>query len=194
MFQFRPAQKWYRCSPQRANWTKPRRSPVADSVSRLMVRGREHSTTGSGRTIVRSGRGPISYPTGQPSGSWKYVETGTSLYVQPRRLTKLICLLRVRLYVFRYWFPPIPTRKKSIFSLTWIFFKLEKTLAARGRRNLVWVSMIFAIIVSFMLFTVFPLVYVLYFKEFLTHDSRGFMILKNNWPNLLGLCHFLLNT
>ena len=21
MFQFRPAQKWYRCSPQRANWT-----------------------------------------------------------------------------------------------------------------------------------------------------------------------------
>jgi hypothetical protein len=40
--------------------------------------------------MVRSGRGPISYPTGQPSGSWKYVETGTSLYVQPRRLTKLV--------------------------------------------------------------------------------------------------------
>jgi len=33
--------------------------------------------------------------------------------------------------------------------------------------------------VSFMLFTVFPLVYVLYFEEFLIHDSRGFMILKN---------------
>jgi len=31
-----------------------------------------------------------------------------------------------------------------------------------------------------MLFTVFPLVYVLYFKEFLIRDSRGFMILKNN--------------
>ncbi len=31
-----------------------------------------------------------------------------------------------------------------------------------------------------MLFTVFPLVYVLYFEEFLIHDSRGFMILKNN--------------
>jgi len=30
------------------------------------------------------------------------------------------------------------------------------------------VSLIFAIIVSFMLFTVFPLVYVLYFEEFLT--------------------------
>jgi len=49
-----------------------------------------------------------------------------------------------------------------------------------GWRNLVQVSVIFAVIVSFMLFTVFPLVYVLYFKEFLIHDSRGFMILKNN--------------
>ena len=47
-----------------------------------------------------------------------------------------------------------------------------------GWRNLVRVSLIFAIIVSFLLFTVFPLVYVLYFKEFLIHDSRGFMILK----------------
>ena len=44
-------------------------TPRADSVLRLMVRGREHSTTGSGRTMVRSGRGPVSYPTGQPSGS-----------------------------------------------------------------------------------------------------------------------------
>jgi len=49
-----------------------------------------------------------------------------------------------------------------------------------GWRNLVRVSLIFAIIVSFMLFTVFPLIYVLYFKEFLIHDSHGFMILKNN--------------
>jgi len=49
-----------------------------------------------------------------------------------------------------------------------------------GWRNLVRVSLIFAIIVSFMLFTVFPLVYVLYFEEFLIHDSHGFMILKNN--------------
>jgi len=30
-----------------------------------------------------------------------------------------------------------------------------------------------------MLFTVFPLVYVLYFED-LIHDSRGFMVLKNN--------------
>ena len=37
-------------------------------------------------------------------------------------------------------------------------------------------SLIFVIIVSFMLFNVFTLVYVLY----LIHDSRGFMILKNN--------------
>ena len=47
-----------------------------------------------------------------------------------------------------------------------------------GWRNLVRVSLIFGIIVSFVLFTVFPLVYVLYFEVFLIHDSRGFMILK----------------
>jgi len=40
------------------------------------------------------------------------------------------------------------------------------------------VSLIFAIIVSFMLFIVFPLVYVLYFEECLIQDSRGFMVLK----------------
>jgi len=56
------------------------------------------------------------------------------------------------------------------------------------------VSLIFAIIINFLLFTVFPLVYVLYFEEFLIHDSRGFMMLKKICPNLLGLCHFLLNT
>ena len=38
------------------------------------------------------------------------------------------------------------------------------------------------------------LAYVLFFEQFLIHNSRGFMILKNNWPNLLGLCHFLFNT
>ena len=32
----------------------------------------------------------------------------------------------------------------------------------------------------YVLFTVFTLANVLYFKEFLIHDSRGFMILKNN--------------
>jgi len=42
----------------------------------------------------------------------------------------------------------------------------------------VQVSLIFAIIISFMLFTVFPLAYVLYFEEFLIHDSCGFVILK----------------
>jgi len=31
-----------------------------------------------------------------------------------------------------------------------------------------------------MLFTVFTLVYVLYFEEILIHNLRGFMILKNN--------------
>ena len=69
MFQFRLAQKWDRCSPQRANCAKLRCALVADSVSRLMVRGWEHSTSGSGQTMVRSGRGPISHPIGQPSWS-----------------------------------------------------------------------------------------------------------------------------
>ena len=53
-----------------------------------------------------------------------------------------------------------------------------KTLAACGLEEHVRVSLIFAILASFMLFTVFTLVYVLYFKEFLIHDSRGFVILK----------------
>ena len=56
------------------------------------------------------------------------------------------------------------------------------------------VSLIFAIIVRFMLFTVFTLADVLYIEECMIHDSRGFMILKNNLPNLLGLCHFPRNT
>ena len=54
------------------------------------------------------------------------------------------------------------------------------TLAARGLEEHMRVSLIFAIIVSFLLFTVFTLANVLYFEEFLIHDSRGFMILKNN--------------
>ena len=56
------------------------------------------------------------------------------------------------------------------------------------------VSQIFAIIVSFMLFTLFTLANVLYVEEFPIHDSRGFLILKNSLPNLLGLCRFPLNT
>ena len=54
------------------------------------------------------------------------------------------------------------------------------TLTARGLEEHVGVSLIFAIIISFMLFTVFTLANVLYFEEFMIHDSRGFMILKNN--------------
>ena len=55
------------------------------------------------------------------------------------------------------------------------------TLAARAwEEHNVRVSLIFAIIVSFMLLLVFTLVYELYLVEFLIHDSCGFMILKNN--------------
>jgi hypothetical protein len=49
---------------------------------------------GSGQTVVRFGRGLITYPTGQPSESLKYIETGTSLYVGLRRLTKLVCYIQ----------------------------------------------------------------------------------------------------
>jgi len=42
-----------------------------------------------------------------------------------------------------------------------------KTLPVRGLEEHVQVSLIFAIIVSFMLFTVFSLVYVLYIEKFL---------------------------
>jgi hypothetical protein len=52
LFQFCLTQKWDQCLPQRENCAKPRRKLIADSVLRLMVRGREHSTTGSGQTIV----------------------------------------------------------------------------------------------------------------------------------------------
>jgi hypothetical protein len=54
------------------------------------------------------------------------------------------------------------------------------TLAARGLEEHMRVFLIFAITVSFMLFAVFTLANVLYFEEFLIHDSRGFLILKNN--------------
>ena len=57
---------------------------------------------------------------------------------------------------------------------------MANTLAARGLEEHVRVSLIFAIIISFMLFTVFTLVFVLYFEECLIHNSHGFMILKNN--------------
>ena len=50
----------------------------------------------------------------------------------------------------------------------------------RGLEEHVRVSLNFAMIVSFMFFSAFTLANVLYFEEFLIHDSCGFMILKNN--------------
>jgi len=52
-------------------------------------------------------------------------------------------------------------------------------LAARGLEEHVRVSLIFVIIVSFMIFTVFTLANLLCFEKILIRDSRGFMILKN---------------
>ena len=85
--------------------------------------------------------------------------------------------------------------RQSITHLGRASTSVQKTLAAGGlEEHIMRVSLIFAIIVSFMLFTVFTLANVLYFEEFLIHDSRGFMILKNICLNLLGLCQFPLNT
>ncbi len=67
-----------------------------------MVLGRGHRTMGSGQMVVRFGRGPITYPTGQPSESRKYVETGTSLYVGLRRLTKLVFFSVNRIQTISY--------------------------------------------------------------------------------------------
>ena len=52
------------------------------------------------------------------------------------------------------------------------------------------VSLIFVIIVRFMLFIV--ILSLMYFFQRIS-DLR-FMIFNNNLPNLLGLCHFPLNT
>jgi hypothetical protein len=72
---------------------KPRHTLVADGVSRVMVPGRGCPTTGSGQTSVRLGRGLITYPNDQPFESSKHVETGTSLYVGLKMLTKLVVKL-----------------------------------------------------------------------------------------------------
>ncbi len=76
--------------PQRTYCTKPRCTLIVDSVSRVMVPGWVRPMTASGRMRVRLGKGWITYPTGQPVESWKLVETGTSLYVGLKRLTKLV--------------------------------------------------------------------------------------------------------
>ena len=67
----------------------------------------------------------------------------------------------------------------SFFSFFFSVHKYSIILAVRGLEEHVRVSLIIAIIISFMLFTVFTLVYVLYFEEILIHNSHGFMILKN---------------
>jgi hypothetical protein len=51
------------------NCTKPRHTIAADGVPRVMVLGQGRPTTGSGKPMVQLGRGPITYPTGQPSES-----------------------------------------------------------------------------------------------------------------------------
>jgi magnesium-transporting ATPase (P-type) len=69
----------------------------------------------------------------------------------------------------------------------------KQTLAARGlEEHIMRVPLIFAIIVSFMLFIVLLSLMLMYFFRRIS-DSR-LMFLKNNLPNLLGLCHFPLNT
>ncbi len=99
--------------PQRANCAKPRCTLVADGVSRLMVQGQGRPTMGSGQAMVRLGRGPITYPTAQLFGSWKYVETGTSLYVWPKRLGKLVQYSCGIVLVFWFW-------REIVFGITYV--------------------------------------------------------------------------
>ena len=76
--------------PQRANHTKPRGILIANGVLKVMVLGWGPQMIGSGQMMVRLGRGPMTYPAGQSSESWKHVETGKSLYVGLKRLIKLV--------------------------------------------------------------------------------------------------------
>jgi hypothetical protein len=46
-----------------------RRALVANGVSKVMVPGRGHPTMRSRQMVVQFGRGPVTYPTGQPSES-----------------------------------------------------------------------------------------------------------------------------
>jgi hypothetical protein len=77
-----------------------------------------------------------------------------------------------------------------------IYCYVHNTLAARGlEEHDVRITLIFSRIISFMSFKLCYSRICTFFEEFLIHNShRRFMILKNNWPNLLGLCHFPLNT
>ncbi len=75
------------------NCTKPRQTLIAAGVSRAIVPGGRCPTTGSRQMRVWLGRGPITYPTGQPFESRKLVETGTSLNVGLKRLAKAVIQL-----------------------------------------------------------------------------------------------------
>ena len=67
----------------------------------------------------------------------------------------------------------------------------SNTLAVHGlEEHIMQVSLISVIIVSFMLFIVLLSLMQYFFQRI--SDSQ-FMFLKNNLPNLLGLCHFPLN-
>ncbi len=70
--------------------------------------------------------------------------------------------------------------KISASNIDMVDIQRKNCLDASGLEEHMRVSLIFAIIVSFMLFTVFNLANVLYFEEFLIHDSRGFLIFNNN--------------
>ena len=84
-----------------------------------------------------------------------------------------------------------PRKSWMSFSLSTKFEFLRRVHSLRvGWRNMCELPWFFSRIISFMLFTVL-LSHMCFFEEFLIHNS---LILKNNWPNLLGLRHFPLNT
>jgi hypothetical protein len=70
--------------------TKPRFTLVANCVE---GNGARVGVSDNGKRMNKSavkGKGPITYPTGQPFKSGKHVKPGTSVYVGLKRPTKLV--------------------------------------------------------------------------------------------------------
>jgi hypothetical protein len=68
------------------------------------------------------------------------------------------------------------------------------TLTVRRLEEHMWITLIFSRIISVMFFTVLLLLMYFISKSFWLSIHVDSWFLKNDWPNLLGLCLFLLNT
>ena len=165
--------------PYDENRLIPPNSPICARVNCYSVFRRTHGHTQHAQSLMRS----LGCSTCHVGEHWCVV--GRTPGIPIAKLVRYKSMARI------FWERNLtfgsekPTPKDSLYrsSERYVFY----TLASRGLEEHVQVSLICVIIVS-------TLIHVLYFEEFLIHDSRGFMILKNYWPNLFGLCHFPLNT